>query len=134
MSKNQNNIRIFDTNIYLRFITNDDLKYGPEARELFIRAQKGEFKIYLDELVLGEIIWTLQSFYKYPRDEINKNISKLLDSRFITNPRIKIMKRALEKYVTTNLSYSDCWICEVSKAEHLILETFDKDLAKQVIK
>lgn len=132
MSKNQNNIRIFDTNIYLRFITGDNLRYGIEAKELFLRAQKGDYRIYLDELVLGEIVWTLQSFYKYSREIIRQNISKLLGSHSIINPRIRIMKRTLDRYSSSNLSYSDCWVYEISKTGNMKLETFDKDLAKQI--
>ena len=132
MPKNQNNIRVFDTNIYLRFITGDNLRLGMEAKEFFLRAQKGEYKIYLDELVLGEIVWTLQSFYKYSRGVIRQNISKLLSTRTTINPRMKIMKKTLDLYSSTNLSYSDCWIYEVSKINNMKLETFDKDLAKQI--
>ncbi|MBI5356035.1 PIN domain-containing protein [Candidatus Collierbacteria bacterium] len=125
--------RIFDTNIFLRFITGDNPKFSPEAKQLFIRAQKGEYKIYLDELVFGEIVWTLQSFYDYTREEIRKNLGNLLNSNFVVNPRKRLMKKALEKYVMmTNLSFSDCWIYELSNVESMRLETFDKGLSKQV--
>jgi predicted nucleic-acid-binding protein len=131
MSKNsKDKVNLFDTNIFLRFITGDKSEYGLKARELFKQAQKGEFKIYLDELVFGEVVWTLQSFYKYSRREIYDNLSKFFDFDFMINPRKKILKRALETYVSTNLSFSDCWIYELSKSKSLELETFDKELQK----
>lgn len=131
MSKNlKNKISLFDTNIFLRFITGDRSEYGLKARELFKQAQKREFEIYLDELVFGEVVWTLQSFYKYSRREIYNNLNNFFDFNFIINPRKKILKKALETYVSTNLSFSDCWIYELSKAKSLDLETFDKELQK----
>jgi predicted nucleic-acid-binding protein len=133
MPKNyRKKLRIFDTNIFLRFITGDNPKYGPEAKQLFGRAQKGEFKIYLDELVFGEIVWTLQSFYDYTREEIRENLGNLLNCSFVVNPRKRLMKKALEKYMMTNLSFSDCWIYELSNNESMRLETFDKGLSRQV--
>lgn len=101
------------------------------SRELFKRAQKGEFKIYLDELVFGEVVWTMQTFYKYSRREIYDNLSKFFGFDFIINPRKKTLKKALETYASTNLSFSDCWIYELSKSKLIELETFDKDLKRQ---
>lgn len=132
MPKNyKSNPRIFDTNIFLRFITGDNSVYSPKAKILFNRAKKGEFKIYLDELVFGEVVWTLQSFYDYSREEIWENLRKLLDCSFVISPRKQTIKKSLEKYATTRLSFSDCWISELSNKESMELETFDKDLLKQ---
>lgn len=131
MSKSlKSKISLFDTNVFLRFITGDKSEYGTKARELFKQAQKGKFKIYLDELVLGEVVWTLQSFYKYSRKEIYDNLSKFFDFDFIINPRKKILKKALETYFSKNLSFSDCWIYELSKSKSIEIETFDKELKK----
>lgn len=123
-------ISLFDTNIFLRFITGDRSEYGLKARELFKQAQKGEYEIYLDELVFGEVVWTLQSFYKYSRSEIYNNLNIFFDFDFVINPRKKILKKTLETYASTNLSFSDCWIYELSKSKSLELETFDKELQK----
>lgn len=131
MSRNlKDKISLFDTNIFLRFITGDKSEYGSKSRELFKQAQKEEFQIYLDELVFGEVVWTMQSFYKYSRREIYDNLSRFFDFDFIINPRKKTLRKALETYASTNLSFSDCWIYELSKSKLIKLETFDKELQK----
>lgn len=130
MPSNQNKVCLLDTNIFLRFITNDHPQLSQRAKNIFKSAESGKYKIYLDELVLGEVVWTLQSFYEYSRSEIYKHLSRLITSKFIINPRKNILVKALNHYSVSSLSFSDCWISEVAKSNRIRLQTFDKALQK----
>ncbi len=132
MPSKQNSVFLLDTNVFLRFITNDHLQLSQQAKTFFKSAELGRLKIYLDELVLGEVVWTLQSFYEYSRSEIYHSLNRLLASRFMVNPRKKILIKALNRYSISNLSFSDCWVFEVAKSNKIKLQTFDKDLQKAI--
>lgn len=132
MPPNRNNIFLLDTNIFLRFITNDHPQLSQKAKTFFKLAERGRYKIYLDELVLGEIVWTLQSFYEYSRSEIYHSLNKLMASKFISNPRKKTLIKTLNRYSNSSLSFSDCWVFEIAKSNKIKLQTFDKDLQKAI--
>lgn len=124
------NIVLVDTNIILRFLFRDDEVLFASANTIFGNAESGKIKIYIDELVIAEVIWTLTSFYKQDKKEVFNLLSKLVSRKWIVNPRKKLILNSLRLCISTNLSYVDCWIAEVSKSNKLKLETFDKDLEK----
>lgn len=120
---------LLDTNIIIRFFLNDHPKLSAQAKKLFLKAEKGLLKLYLDEVVLAEVIWTLASFYKINKGEIVNRLKKLLVQDWITNPRKKLLLEALFLYEKSNLDYIDCWIFTLNRFLKVTLGTFDKKLA-----
>lgn len=57
---------IVDTDIIIRFLTNDDPKKAKDF-ERFLNSKK---KIILTDVSFAEVYWTLKSFYKFPKGEI----------------------------------------------------------------
>ena len=121
---------IVDANIIIRFLLNDHPKLSQLATSLFSKAQKKLIKIYLDEVILAEVIWTLSSFYKIKKADLIDNIEKLLSQDWIVNTKKKSMLKALYLYKSANLDYIDCWIFIVSQTLKFKLETFDKNLRR----
>ncbi|HEV2852647.1 MAG TPA: hypothetical protein VHC97_07570 [Thermoanaerobaculia bacterium] len=55
--------RVFvNTNVFLRFLTQDDLDKAEKARQLFASAVAGEVVVETSLLGIAEIVWTLESF------------------------------------------------------------------------
>ncbi|MEW6622903.1 MAG: PIN domain-containing protein [Bacillota bacterium] len=50
-----------DTNIFLRFLTQDDPIKAEYCKELLIKASEGKIKLFTSELVMAELVWVLQS-------------------------------------------------------------------------
>lgn len=123
-----------DTNILIRFLRADHPQLSPKAKEIFLKAQKGEIKIYLDEIIVAEAVWLLTSFYKLKKEEISFQLQELVSQEWIVSPRKKIILDSLSLYSTGNLHYIDCWIACVSKSVSGELRTFDKKLERQVKK
>ena len=121
---------IVDANIIIRFLLNDHPKLSQLATSLFSKAQKKLIKIYLDEVILAEVIWTLSSFYKIKKADLIDNIEKFISQDWIVNTKKKSMLKALYLYKSANLDYIDCWIFVVSQALKFKLETFDKNLRR----
>jgi len=55
--------RFIDTNIFLRYLTNDDPVKAKRAEVLFRDAVHGKAVLTTSLLVIAEIVWTLESFY-----------------------------------------------------------------------
>jgi uncharacterized protein len=57
--------RLFaDTNLFLRYLTNDIPAQADAVEALLQRAEQEEILLVTNALVMAEIVWTLESFYK----------------------------------------------------------------------
>jgi len=119
-----------DTNVLIRFLRADHPQLSPKAREIFAKAQKGEIKIYLDEIIVAEAIWLLSSFYKVKKADIAFQLQELISQEWIVNPRKKLILDSLSLYSTSSLHYIDCWAICVSQSVKSELKTFDKKLTR----
>ncbi len=125
-------IFFIDANVIVHHLLDDHPILSPQAKKLFIQAQSGKIQMYFDEVIVAEVVWVLKSFYKLPKEDIIKQLQNIISQPWVVNPRKKLIIDSLRQYVATNLSYIDCWALTVSKNKKIKLETFDKDLQKQV--
>ena len=119
-----------DANIIVRFLENDSKELSPKAKRILESASKENRKLYIDEVVVAEVIWVLSSVYESPRDKIARQMSKLVNQNWVINPRKKTILNTLQRFSNSSLSYIDCWLLEVCAKRGLKLETFDKALQK----
>jgi len=130
MVKRKNKKISVDTSTVLRYVLADVPKQHFEAKDIFLRAEKGEYSIYLDEIISVEIVWVLIKMYKFKKIEALNALSKILKWRFIVNPRKKMMLKAIILSSKTQLSYPDAWLYILSKEYDLEMKTFDEAQAK----
>lgn len=121
---------VVDANIIIRFLLDDHFQLSVLAKSIFLKAQKGAHKIYFDEVIVAEVIWTLSSFYKIKKADLVDKLEKLISQGWVINPKKNLILKALNLYNSSNLHYIDCWILVVSKSLNLPLRTFDKNLEK----
>jgi len=124
------NLFCIDTNILIRFLRADHPEFSQKAKEIFLKAQKGEIRIYLDEIIVAEAVWLLSSFYKIEKKEIASQLQGLVSQEWIINPRKKIILDSLSFFSVSSLHFVDCWIACVNKSISGELKTFDKKLEK----
>lgn len=123
---------LVDANIILRLLFKDNKALFLKAKEIFLKAEKGDQKIYLDEVIIAEVVWTLSSFYKIKKPDITDGLEKIISQDWTINPRKGLIIEALNLFKAKNLSFIDCWMAVVSKKQKLTLETFDKKLKKMI--
>jgi len=69
-----------DTNVFLRFLTNDDAVKAARAGRLFRDAVNGRVSLRTSPLVIAEIVWTLDSFYSLAKPEVAEKVEKILNT------------------------------------------------------
>ncbi len=52
-----------DTNVFIRYLTDDDREKADRVEALLSRAAKGEIRLVTTELVIAEVVWVLESSY-----------------------------------------------------------------------
>jgi len=123
-------ITVVDTNVVIRLLVDDHPQLSSKAKELFNSAQNGNTTIYIDEVIVAEIIWLMLSFYKKEKQVIISLLEKLLSQKWIVNPRKEILQKALAFYASHNVSFVDCWAMMIAKNKKYAFVTFDKTLDK----
>lgn len=125
---------IVDTNVILRLLLADEAKLHSRAKDIFNQAESGKIRLYIDEIVIAEVVWVLSSFYRQAQKDIAKQLQLLLSQRWIANPRKQLILRVLDLYQAASVSYIDCWLITVAEKKHLTLETFDAKLRRLLLR
>lgn len=98
-----------DTNVFLRFLTWDDPEKGRAAEALFEEAVRGTRQLETSQLVIAEIIWTLESFYGLEKAEVAKKVEAILNTPGLACPEDEILLQALDLYATRNIDFIDAY-------------------------
>jgi predicted nucleic-acid-binding protein len=99
-----------DTNVFMRFFTEDDPDKAARSAELFRRAERGELRLIVPEIVVAEIVWVLGSYYDVPREEIGPLLGSLLSMPGFEIQGRDVLKRAVDVYMSTNMDFIDACV------------------------
>ena len=102
-------MRFVDTNIFLRFLLNDDPQKADACEELFRKAIAGKESLFTSDMVVAEIIWVLESYYELEKQDIREKLEKILNTRNLHCPNTEIIINALSLYVEKNIDYIDSY-------------------------
>jgi uncharacterized protein len=117
-----------DTNILLRYFTRDDEQKAQRALDLLIRVERGEEKIITSSLVIFETVFTLQRFYKVPRQRIKDLTLSIISLRGLHLPGKNVYYHAFDLYVTNNISFADAYNAAYILSEEISnIYTWDTD-------
>lgn len=98
-----------DTNIFLRYLTNDDPAKADRIEKLFDKAEKQNFTLVTSHLVIAELVWTLESYYQLSPPVIEQMLLKIINTLFIKIPQENMIIQALDLYVTQNIDFIDAY-------------------------
>lgn len=121
---------VLDTNAFLRFLLNDVPAQAAEVSNLFNRAKAKQVKVFIPQIVLFEIHFALDKYYKLSKDEVIQKLGTLLATQYLKIQDKEVFKQTLEIYKLKNLDFVDCFIKAMSKETDSRLFTFDKNLKK----
>ncbi|MEW5803618.1 MAG: PIN domain-containing protein [bacterium] len=124
-------MRFIDTNLFLRYFTRDDEDKAQKVLELLKRVEKGEEKVIASSLVMFEVVFTLESFYKVSKEEIKELLSPILDLRGLNLSDKGIYRQALDIYAQKKVSFADAFNAAfVIKKGVKEIYSYDKDFDK----
>jgi predicted nucleic acid-binding protein len=98
-----------DTNILLRYLTADDPDKFERCKDLFERALEKKIVLLTSDMVIAELIWTLNSFYKVPKDEIIEKVTIIINTPNLKIPSKKLISEVLVLFSQENIDYIDAY-------------------------
>src|SRR5215211_7043145 len=128
-------IGFVDTNVIIRYMTQDEPAMAEAAKRLFEQAQSGAMTITTCEAVITEVVHILSSkaLYNLPRAEIKKHLRNFLSMKGLTVDNKSVYLRALDLYASINVDFVDALAIEHTRQAKLgLLWTFDDGIHKAV--
>lgn len=116
-----------DTNLFLRYLTNDVPAQAEQVEAILHLAKQGQLTLVLNSWVIAEIIWTLESFYGMRKDEIQECIFAICNTPGLQIENEGRILQAVLWYVEKNVDFIDAlnaaWMIETG-IERVV--TFDQ--------
>ncbi len=117
-----------DTNVFLRYLTKDDLSKYEKCTELFKRAVQGEIFLITSAMVIAELVWTLLTYYKVPKSEVVEKVSIIVNTEALRIPEKEIIADALVLYERKNIDYIDAYNAVFMRQQGVSkIYTYDSD-------
>lgn len=112
--------RLFvDTNLFLRYLTNDVPEQAERVKELLEKAESGSIRLETNAMVVAELVWTMDSFYELPRNQISRNILALLNTPGLTVEGSQILLTAIVWFEEKNVDFIDAYNAAWIRANEL---------------
>ncbi|MHB1345810.1 MAG: PIN domain-containing protein [Thermoleophilia bacterium] len=115
-----------DTNVFLRYLTNDVPEQAAAAEKLFRQASAGTVQLVTNTMVVAELVWVMESYYRLAKPETQQRALAVATMEGLDVPGVDVVVQALLDYVDKNVDYIDAY--NAAWARHRAIEsiaTFD---------
>ncbi len=116
-----------DTNVFVRYLTGDDEKKAAAFESLLVQASSGKIRLVTSEIVIAELVWVLESFYKLKPSVIAELIRAILNTEGLRIKGSDLIEKTLDIYESQNIDFIDAHIIVYMQSNHIeTLYSFDK--------
>ena len=116
-----------DTNLFIRYLTNDDQAKAERVEKLLREAAAGKVRLVTAEMVIAEIVWVLESSYGLNSAAVAPLIRAILATPGIEVLNASLVARVLEHYAAKNIDFIDGYIAAVMEKQGITeLYSFDR--------
>ncbi|BBO81232.1 hypothetical protein DSCO28_17980 [Desulfosarcina ovata subsp. sediminis] len=121
------NVCFIDTNLFIRYLTNDDPGKADRVERLLKQAANGEIELVTAEMVLAEVVWVLESYYQLEKRRITELLKAILSTPGLKVLNGKIVENALNYYSLKNIDFVDAYIVALMEKRKIAgIYSFDK--------
>ena len=107
--------RFVDTNLFLRYLTNDDPQKADKVEALLDQAAKAKIQLMTTEMVVAEVVWVLESYYGLKNTEIAPMIKAMLTTPGLEVLNGRLVNEAVDHYLAQNVDFIDAYIAAVMR-------------------
>jgi predicted nucleic acid-binding protein len=116
-----------DTNLFIRYLTNDDPEKAERVERLLADAAAGKVRLVTAEMVVAEMVWVLESAYGLKAADIAPLVRAILATPGVEVIGGALVERALAHYETKGVDFIDGYIVAVMERRGLTgLYSFDR--------
>jgi predicted nucleic acid-binding protein len=91
------------------------------------RAARGEVGLLVPPVVLAELAWVLESYFRLARDEVADFLEAVLATPGLTVPDRPQLAEAVAAYRERGVDFTDAWIAAFARTQGITtIYTFDR--------
>jgi predicted nucleic acid-binding protein len=114
-----------DTNIIVRHLTGDPPDLASRATRFLAAA--GAHELMLADLVLAEVVYVLESFYKVPQERVAEYARAIVAFPAIRADDPAMLLRTIEIYEKDRLDFADAYLVAAAERTGVgVVASFDK--------
>jgi predicted nucleic-acid-binding protein len=114
-----------DSNVFLRYYSNDDKEQSEEAAAFFLKVKNGEIEIFCGPPVFFEVAWVLKAYYKLPNSAILDILESMLSIPNFTVFDIEYVTEAIELARKNLCGFADSYISAAARDKGIGVATFN---------
>ena len=125
-----------DTNVFIRVLVKDNEKFFRECLSFLNLIKKDEIRAFTSTLVLSEVEWVLDGFYKFEKQKVIEALDGIIKLK-----NLKIIDKfdpqlALDIFQKNNVKFIDALISSNPQIFQMkiIIISYDKDFDKLNVK
>ncbi len=124
-------MRFIDTNIFLRYLTNDDAEKAKKVFLLLKKVEDGKEKVTTSPLVIFELIFILDKFYKVSRKDIGEMTTAIINLDGLVVEFKDAFIFALKLFAEKNIPFADAFNASIMKSKGITeIYSYDTDFDK----
>jgi predicted nucleic-acid-binding protein len=118
---------VLDTNLLVRYLTEDEPLKAEAVERLLNRAAKGEVRLVTPAVVVAELVWVLESYYKMAGAQIADLVDSLLQTSGLEVQDHRLIRRAVAAYRENKIDFVDAWIMAFARQRSVnLIYSYDK--------
>jgi len=98
-----------DTNLFLRYLTNDVPIQADAVEKLLRQAEQGKVSLVTNGMVIAEIVWTLESYYQLEHADIQNKVLAILGTTGLEISESNLILKAVIWYADRNVDFIDAY-------------------------
>jgi predicted nucleic-acid-binding protein len=99
-----------DTNLLIRYLTQDDPAQSRKAAAVVEQALSGGSSLFINHIVLCEVIWVLDRAYGFTRNTLGDVLENILQGKQFEIEDKPTAWQALNDFKASKADYADCLI------------------------
>jgi predicted nucleic-acid-binding protein len=104
-----------DTNVLVRYVTQDDSRQTPRAVALIERRCTESSPGFINGVVLCELAWVLDQALGYSRTQVTAVLEGLLRARQLRVERAEVVREAVQAYAMGAADFADALIAVTNR-------------------
>lgn len=100
-------MRFVDTNVFLRHLVADLPDQSPHATELLLTIERGDEQVQCSQVVILEVVFTLQKFYRLSLLEVKDLLLPVISLPGLRLPQKDLLEPAFDLAIEKNIDFQD---------------------------
>ena len=119
--------QLLDTNLLLRLLIGDNISRAKAVASLL---ENAESPLVVTDLAFAELVWTMSTFYKFPKAKIIEKLLTILNFQTLELNR-SLLIDTFTIYSSYNIDFIDAYHVALMKRESItIIYSYDRDFDK----